>query len=279
MSVHLVSVLGGYLKVVPHMLAHSRARGVDSFFLPLHIKSEDDPLREEAEALARDFGVGIHETFVGPWHEDLNREIYRGVRAKYPNDWFVLADLDELQVYPEAIEEVVKYCDRRGYDYVEGCFLDRIAADGSFPPVTGGSIWEQYPLAGFVSYPLLKATPNKVVLTKGWVDIRPGQHSAADGTGCPDSEFYAQVHHFKWVGTIAERLARRAAMYESGEWQTVYDETRQQACTFVEYYNAHGGRLDVNDESFYLAPSDDDYHSYKHWEAVRNIVRNSGHFW
>jgi hypothetical protein len=47
----------------------------------------------------------------------------------------VLADQDELQVYPGDIFKLIERCKSRGYDYIMGCFVDRVSVSGSFPGV------------------------------------------------------------------------------------------------------------------------------------------------
>lgn len=47
-----------------------------------------------------------------------------------PDDWWGIADLDEFHVHNRPPTEVVAYCERHGYDYVEGSLLDHVTADG-----------------------------------------------------------------------------------------------------------------------------------------------------
>ena len=273
MQIRLVSILGGAVDVVPQMLAHYQAAGIERFHLVVHTPSARDPLRADIDAILSAAGLSAERYVVGPWHEALNRDLYRSVMGGHPTEWFVVADLDEFQLYSEALAELVRYCDAHDYDYVEGCFLDRLAGDGSFPPVGLGPLWGQYPLAGFVALPLTGATPTKVVLARGGLLLGYGQHWAESGRGCPAGSRYVQVHHFKWAGSVVGRMADRAARYASGEWRTVYDTTRQEAMRFVAYVTGNGGRIDVTDPRFLLAPCADRFADYPHWDRVRARVR------
>ena len=268
-----MTVVGGYVDVLPHMLAHYRGLGVDSFLVHVQAEETDDPVIAQTEAIMREFWGEIASVTVGEWLHNTNRELYRRAMQARPDDWFVIADQDELQVYPRELRSILDECDRRGYEYVEGCFLDRLAADGSFPAVRREeSIWRQFPLAGFVSARILAANPNKVVAAKGRVELGPGQHYAnisgsrpggAGGCGCPVEELYVPVHHFKWVEGVLERLEQRAA-FRRERGDRYWEESQR----FVDYCRAHGGKLDVKDESLYLAEA---MPEYARWEEVKRL--------
>jgi hypothetical protein len=155
---------------------------------------------------------------------------------------------------------------------VEGCFLDRLAADGSFPAVRPGPVWEQFPLAGMISFPLLGATPTKVVLAKGSVQLEIGQHTAKSGRVAPHREVYAQVHHFKWNDSVVERSRRRKQRFESGEWRLVYPSVISEVIRFLDHVAAHDGVVDVAEPLFRFQRCGASFTDYKHWdEAVRHV--------
>jgi len=262
--VHLVTVVGGYVDVLPHMLAHYRALGVESFFVHVHARSDDDPVLAQVEEITREFGCGIASVTVGEWLHSTNRELYNRTLQSKPDDWFLIADQDELQMYPDDLKSLLGDCDAAGYEYVEGCFLDRVAADGSFPAVLpNGSIWRQYPLAGFISASVLQANPNKIVAAKGSVALGPGQHYALSGRGLPPAELYVPVHHFKWVEGILERLEQRAE-FRRKRGDRYWEESQR----FIDYCRAHDGRLDVRDASFHLAEA---MPEYPQWDEVKRL--------
>lgn len=266
-TVHLATVIGEYAGVLPHMLEHYRSLGITSFFVNLNLRREDDPFREQAEQIVRAFGGEIHLVRVGRFRAETNAQILRAVRGRYPDDWFVLADQDELQVYPADLGEVIEMCERRGFDYVEGCFLDRIAGDGGFPAVAAEpDIWQQFPAAGFLSYPLLNAYPRKIVLARGRVQVGPGQHIAGSGRGVPTDDVLVQVHHFKWVAGVRERLEARARTRD-GNGDPFGDESWR----FVSYYDANGGRIRLDDERFMIA--DCRSRPYPHWDKIKEIYK------
>ena len=49
--IHLTTAVGGYVKVLPHMLQHYRALGVDSFFVHVNLLDDGDPILDEVRAV------------------------------------------------------------------------------------------------------------------------------------------------------------------------------------------------------------------------------------
>lgn len=264
MNVHLVTVVGGYVGVLPHMLAHYQALGIQSFFVHVHLNKESDPVLGEVKEVTRRFGCDIASVTVGEWLHNTNRELYRTTLESRPDDWFLIADQDEFQVYPGDLIPTLEDCDRRGYEYIEGCFLDRVARDGSFPAVLPNeSIWRQFPLAGLISGPLLHANPNKVVAAKGRIKLGPGQHFALSGAGCPPEDLYVPVHHFKWVQGILERLEQRAE-FRRQRGDRYWEESRR----FVDHCRVRDGRLDIDDRPFHLAEA---LPEHPQWEELKQL--------
>jgi hypothetical protein len=159
---------------------------------------------------------------------------------------------------------VIADCAASGYDYLRGCFVDRIAADCGFPAVQAGfPIREQFPLGGFVSNSILGADPRKVVAVRGNLPVLRGQHHAAAGRACPTRLYYIPVHHFKWTAGIASRLAERAETLRrrgSPHWT--------ESAQFVDYHRKSGGRLNAADPNLYIAPAEPEY---RHWEGNNSL--------
>lgn len=270
MRVHVISMLGGDVAVVPHMIEHYRGHGVESFIFIRHAETVDDPVYQAAEDAVRAAGLALFDTHIGPWHEDLNATLIERAMSAHPGDWFVVADLDEFQVYDRPLADLLSWCQRSGYDYVEGCYLDRVALDGRLPAVVDGSLWDQFPLAGGLSFPLLGATPTKVGLARGFVQLELGHHTARNGRGAPHRDAYLQVHHFKWNDSVVERTRLRKSRFESGEWSLVYPSVLSEAIRFLDHIAAHGGQIDVAEPLFMFAKCGAAFTDYPRWsEMVR----------
>ncbi|GAA2848295.1 hypothetical protein GCM10010517_05540 [Streptosporangium fragile] len=272
MTVHLVSVLGGDVTVVPQMIEHYRGLGIESFHLVRHAESAGSEVYERTAEIVEEAGLKLARTHVGPWDEDLNSRLIQEAMDERRDDWFVVADLDEFQLYDRPLPDLLAWCEREGYDLVEGCYLDRLGRDGSFPEVLPGPLWEQFPLAGMLSFPLLGATPTKVTAARGGIRLEHGHHRALNGRAVPHREVYAQVHHFKWNDSVVSRMRRRKDKFQSGEWKLVFPTVVGEVLRFLDHLAAHGGRIDVSEPLFMFHPCGDSFADYPHWaEAVRQV--------
>jgi hypothetical protein len=192
--------------------------------------------------------------------------LYSRARTGQPDDWFIIADQDELQHYPDGIHCAIDYCNRHGYDYIEGCLIDRIASDGLLPSVAGDiALADQFPLAGIVSAVLAGTCVNKIVAARGHVKLVHGQHYALSGIGCPVAHLYVQVHHFKWTAHLIPSLVARLS--DQGRYSV---ECRR----LMSYFERHE-RIDVTDPELLLAPCAVDY---LHWPTLKQWRETAAFF-
>jgi len=265
MRVHLITVVGGYVDVLPFMLEHYRSLGIEDFLVNVHLRDRGDAVIDEVQRVTTRFGCAAPTTFVGDWQSQQER-VWRQAMRRHADDWCVLADQDELHRYPDELSSLLAYCDRHGYDVLTGAFVDRVSADGRFPAVQPGQpIAAQFPCGGFVSYPLLGADPRKVVAAKGRVVVVRGQHLALSGRACPIDEAFVQVHHYKWTGGLVARLRERAALLRRNGVAHWTESDR-----FVRYCESHGERLDLTDPRLMIAPCAPDY---PYWDRLTGMAR------
>ena len=160
---NLVTVVGENTHILPHMLKHYEDK-VDKVYVVVYRQSNNDGILEEIEELGiKPFWVVTEPKY--NWERVTH--IYNTVKKKKPNDWWIVSDDDELQVYPDSLDNIIKHCETKGYSFVSGGFLDRIGNYGTFPKVDRDTnIHRKFPLAGFFRYPMSGACPNKVTLMK-----------------------------------------------------------------------------------------------------------------
>lgn len=271
MTIRLVTLVGAHVEILPFMLEHYRAAGVASFAVHVHVPHEADPVRDDVAAITRAFGCGIASVVVGDWRTFVLDTWLASMRA-HPDDWWILADQDELHLFPDQLERLLAYCDRRGYDHIIGGFVDRLAEDGGFPAVDPEQpIWSQFPLGGLLTARILQGNSLKVVAAKGRVAISAGHHEAMSGAGCPMRELFIQVHHFKWTAGIVERQRQRAAAFRARGLPYWVESAR-----FAEYCARHDERIDVHDRRLLIAPCQP---AYPHWQTyARQVARFSQAF-
>ena len=274
---NLVTVVGENTHILPHMLKHYEDM-VDNVYVAVYRQSEDDGIVDEVRAL----GIEPYFVYTEPkYNWERVTEIYNSIKASKPDDWWIVSDDDELQVYPRHIQDIVIECERYGYDFVTGGFLDRIGTNGTFPKVTRDTdIHKAFPYAGFFRYPMSGACPNKVTLMKGHQYITPGQHYAyfQDGTNSwgrehpkryPIREVFTQVHHFKWDDTCMERIKRVADVKKeysySEEYQIMYDAIVNS-----------GWKIDIENPAYKVEKLKDfsyiNYNDYTKWSLIKNKI-------
>ena len=259
------------------MLKHYEDK-VDKVYVVVYRQSERDDILDKVE----DLGITPYKVVTEPkYNWNKVTDLYNETKRTKPNDWWIVSDDDELQVYPEPIEDIIENCERNGYDFVTGGFLDRIGIDGTFPLVNRDTnLHKEFPLAGFFRYPMSGACPNKVTLMKGYQDITPGQHYAQfkDGTNSwgkshpkrmPIGEVFTQVHHFKWDSTCISRIKKVAntnMMYAySQEYKIMYDAIK-----------ATDDRIDINNSEYLVEKLKEssyiDYMDYSNWNTLINKI-------
>ncbi|MFE0774880.1 glycosyltransferase family 2 protein [Streptomyces sp. NPDC058861] len=274
MTIRFVSVVGGDTGLLDAALTHYRGLGVESFHVVRHTESFADPdFQRSLEVVAR-HGVAFATVHQGPWDEDLNGYLIRAQMRRHPDDWWVVADLDEFQVYDRPLTEVVDACEAGGYDYVKGALLDRVAADGGLVALKPDEpVWTQYPLAGLVTLRLPGAGSSKVTLARGDVRLHLGQHGADTGRPMPAEDAFPQVHHFKWNDSVLPRLVQRERAYSSGDWHLTYPDTVDESRRMLRHLEANGGRIDVTAPELSLRRCGSDYADYEPWPELVPLLK------
>lgn len=268
-TVHLAAVVGGGdSKLLPHLITHYRRLGVESFRVVRHAETTAEPAYGEIEDHLRDAGLKPHRTVIGPWSDDMHTRLIADAMSTHPDDWHIVVDLDEFHVYDRPLAEMVALCEREGWDHVNGCFVDRVGAEGTLPPVGPGSIWRDFPLGGTLTTGLVRAPSLKTGLARGHVQLHTGHHGARSAAGAPIDRTYIQVHHFKWTASLVQRLRRRAERYESGEWDIFHPAVPAEARRILAYLDRFGGRIDVRRRRLRVAPAGESYHEYPHWAGA-----------
>lgn len=257
-DVSLITVAGDYIGTLDAMLSHYRAAGIEPLTVHANTHGRDDPILAEILRIASEHGANVSCQLSKRWSPPDNTFLYTIPRSEHPQQWFIVADQDEFHDYPDDIRAIVEYCERKGYDFVEGCLVDRLPEDGILREIIPrASVWEQCPLGSMLSARVLRAVTNKIVLTKGHVALGHGQHNAYSGRGCPPDEIYVPVHHFKWVPSALERLQTRSMSLSRGLYT---NECRR----FLDYYNQYS-RIDVEDSNLLAAKCSP---NYPFWDKV-----------
>jgi hypothetical protein len=274
---NLVTVVGRNTHILPHMLKHYEDK-VDKNYIVVYRQDDNDGILEEVEELGiKPFWVVTDKKY--NWERVTH--IYNTVKSKKPNDWWIVSDDDELQVYTDSLDSIIRHCENKGYDFVTGGFLDRIGTNGTFPEVGRETdIHKAFSHAGFFRYPMSGACPNKVTLMKGYQEVTPGQHYAKfnDGTNSwgikhpkrmPVEECFTQVHHFKWDSSVLERLLEVAETKKDYSFHKEYNKMYR-AIARTNW------KIDIDNKEFLVEKLKNysyiDYNDYPHWDILKSKI-------
>lgn len=264
MAIHLVSVIGK-VTMLHQMLRHYGSAGVERMSIHLHLTKSSDPSLSLAMSTLQEFDTAPASINVSQWFTHINHDLISWTRACHPDDWFILADQDELHEYPDDIRSIVNYCDRKGYQYIEGALVDRVAPSGFLEAVTPHTnLGSQFSIGCQLSAVVLKAVVNKIVAVRGAVLLQDGQHRALSGRGCPAESMYVPVHHFKWVEGVYEELTSRLELNRLLR-PVAHDLYSAECERFLSYYQLKG-KIRLDEESIMAGACDP---TYPYWSAIR----------
>ena len=281
--IRLVTVIGHGVNLLPHFIKHYQ-QYVDEINIVVYESEKYPSLGDEVKEIIDKYEkvqiLRVHKDRIFDWEKVTL--LYNFAKSKHPDDWWVVADIDEFHLYPHNnLRQMIKNCDEFGWDIVRGGFIDRIGEDGEFVELNQtDDIFFQYPHAGFFRYPMSKANPNKICVMKGYVELTSGQHYAKiDGHTtwkwqgwnhpliCPHSTI--QVHHFKWDKTSIDRIREVAEIGESyaysSEYKLMFDELRRTKFKID---------LTKNNYMFELFLKIPDYNIYQNWNKLIKKIKS-----
>ena len=281
--IKLLTVIGHGHKLIPHFIKHYQ-QYVDEIQIVVY-ESEISPnlktlVQNEIESFANVKIVKTIKDRIFDWNKVTG--LYNFIKTKRPNDWWVIADIDEFHLYPNNnLEEIIRNSENNGHEIIRGGFIDRIGVDGDFVKLKDDElIFNQYPNAGFFRYPLSKANPNKICVTKGGIEITSGQHYAKineqttwrwQGWNHPliNPTHHVQVHHFKWDSTSIDRIKSVADNDKdysfSDEYRIMYNSLRKNKF-----------KINLDDPLFMFEKSCilGDYEEYTNWNNLINKIKS-----
>jgi tetratricopeptide (TPR) repeat protein len=238
----VVSIRNGGLELLPHWLEHYTNLGVDQILLGVFDDLAGDSEAELEKCAAR----WKFRRFVQRWKAATESETYcqrqTGCRlaGARPGTWILHTDLDELQQYPAKLTEIAAAASQLKIRAIFGRFYDRIAADGSLPPILPQpSLWKQFPVECNMTDGILKSAPQKVMMARFSVLVKTGHHEAPLERTYPTP--IGRVAHFKWHSGLLERM----------RWGLKQDnaspEWKGDARRFLGWLEKHGGRVNLGD--------------------------------
>ena len=276
--IRLLSVIGHGTELIPHFVNHY-SKYVDEIQFVVYQSAIHPSLINDVKEKIKDYSnvkvVKTVEDRIFDWNKVT--ALYNLIKSKKPNDWWVIADIDEFHLYPnDDLYDLIQDCEKNGWDIVRGGFIDRIGPDGEFSELNDDvEIFKQFPNMGFFRYPMSQACPNKVCVIRGAIEITSGQHYAKingqttwrwQGWNhpliAPIEEYSVQVHHFKWDKTVIDRIKKVADIRKDYAYSDEY---------FKMYQSLRNSNFELNllieDYNFEYCPVAT-YESYKNWKKL-----------
>ncbi|MCF2487522.1 glycosyltransferase family 2 protein [Dyadobacter sp. CY347] len=267
----LCSVIGDNPALLNHFIRHYQAIGVANFDIIVHVNEPGDSLLQEILDRLQSFDIRPVAFLYGAWNGLKSSQFINKIIAQKPEHWYIIADSDEFHLYPAPPAQLILEAEAKGLSYVTGGLIDRLGPEGELNAVCEEpNLWQQYPLAGFVSFPLMRANPYKIVLCKGDQVLSEGQH----GVLVPNQPYpqksavQVQVHHFKWTADIAKRLNERREAIRNGIWEGCYLAYGEEIAHVLQHFRDHKGGFDLSEEAFLLATAGNSFDDYVHWAKL-----------
>lgn len=281
--VRLVTVIGHGTDLVEHHVQHY-LNYVDEIQYVIYETDMYPTLTKNVNEIIKSYdNVKIVKTInerIFDWEKVT--KLYNEIKLTKPNDWWVIADIDEFHLYPKnSLNLLISDCNKNGWEIVRGGFIDRIGIGGEFSKlVENKPLWEQFPNAGFFRYPMSKACPNKICVTKGYHEITAGQHYVKinnqttwrwQGWNHPLiaslGTHSVQVHHFKWDSTSIQRILNVSNINQEYAFSNEYFEMYKE----LEKTNF---KIDlINPEyMFELGLNKGEFNSYSNWNKLMNKI-------
>jgi hypothetical protein len=279
--IRALSVIGHGIDLIPHYVNHYSKHVDEIQFIVYQSELHPNLLKEVEEKIKTYNNVKIVKTIkerIFDWEKVT--QLYNFIKSKNPNDWWVIADIDEFHLYSDKLSKLISNSNKYGWDIVRGGFIDRIGPNGEFSELQPDiNIFEQYPNMGFFRYPLSKACPNKICVMKGYVELTSGQHYASidghttwkwQGWNHPliNPHSFVQVHHFKWDSTAIERIKNVADVKQEYAYSKEYD---------IMYQSLRKNRfkIDLNNKDFMFEDSEGVslFSKYSNWDKlIKKII-------
>ena len=281
--IRAVTTVGTQPILLKHWIKHYKSLGVDDL-CPVIWGQSDKVLYDEIMAVLENENVKPFKNLIDVGNTDSYylTQIYNDTLKENPNDWWIVADLDEFLVLPKNIKDVVLELEEQKLNYAYSLMLDRIGENGEFSELNyDDDIWKTYPNVGFVNRYIRNNDCRKMSLLKySEKGLSLGHHSLVQHNAYKPWDVWVermksdssmsmkhQTHNFTWKKYDIEKFLMYSKYwnFEENIWAgREYDN-------MIDYFNKNK-RLDLKDERFFIdyCP-DNNFSDYKFWNQVKQI--------
>ncbi len=231
----LFVAVAAHATLLPHFVRHYQSAGVTQFFVAVEPALEEHVARLTAGRpveIVR--GLDASESIEGGTAAVSN------MRAEVadPDEWVVLADLDEFQMHPRGVVATAAAADAEGANVVRGRLVDRVATDGELKSIgPNDDLWRLFPEESHITALLQQGVAHKCALVKNHLK------SALNGDGLSLAHHHMtgervastriDIHHFKWNAEAVDRMTMAMARTQAAgqpfwvEYERVLEHIRE----------------------------------------------------
>ena len=116
----VVSVIGHGVNLIPHFIQHYSKFNVDEILFYVYESDLYPDLKRQVEEKIKDHKnvriCGFRKSRVFDWEEVT--AIYNSCKDEHPNDWWMVADVDEFHLYNDHPRRIADDCEKNGWDLV-----------------------------------------------------------------------------------------------------------------------------------------------------------------
>tara|TARA_R100000030_G_scaffold8859_1_gene6101 strand:+ start:1280 stop:2125 length:846 start_codon:yes stop_codon:yes gene_type:complete len=271
--INVVTTVGLDTILLHHFVTHYKSLGVDNIYVVVWGDSKKVKYKEIVDVLET-HNLEIYKDLrdVNTGDAEYLTDIYNDVISDKPNEWWIVADLDEFAVFPKPVDEFINK-DLKYNDFAYGLVLDRVGENGEFNELKyEDDIWERFPNVGYVSRYVRQNDSRGVILLKGTAGkIGGGQHCfSRHMMSTDDWEVYVkdknwwppmvQIHHFRWGKNnikIEKEYIRMGDKWWGWEHESVLN------------YMLDNKKVDITDSRFLIERCpNNQFNSYSRWDEV-----------
>ncbi len=251
-NVKLLSVIGDCdLDLLPSFLEHFLSKDIraENFLVTYH-SAVQCHLEPGLDIFYR-FGIEPKVVWTGPWVHPTELQdsklFYLSLMRKRHSeeeDWLVYADTDEHHQYSLPLESMIDECEKEGFDYVSGIWIDRLSRDGTLAAVDSSTPLEtQYPIGTVISKEIFqkrrKSITKMMLARRNVIPQNAGFHQPKDNHWkCHPQKMF--VHHFKWTDKVLFKMQQRAKGWYASDGQ-------MEAVLFLDYCQKNSYRVPIHE--------------------------------
>ena len=203
---------------IDHFIDFYDSQEVDYHILIIHSK---EPVNEDT---FRDYystkRVLIFFLY-GMWNSKIAQEKKHSIIKELnlgENDWLIHADIDEhAESKNKTLRQKISEMIDNGENCCFGIMTDRIASDGSLPPILKTkTLSEQFPTVVNLTRAVLKGLTRKIPITRADIGVLGGSHDVVpeDLEKIVINDEVLVVNHYKWTKKVKEKLEERVKTHK-----------------------------------------------------------------